>query len=249
MSKRKKPKTRSRSRKQNHSNDALAALTQDLLNADLTKAYSPRQIAKKLDINDKASKKALPNVLYQLEEEGKIKQLVNGKYQTTSEPRELIGRVDFVNPRYAFIICDELEQDIKVDTDYLQNALDGDLVKVLSFGPGYGSKRPEGEVIEIVERRRKEFVGRLEMSNRFAFVVPDSRKMHFDIFVRLEDLKGASNNDKVIVELTQWPEDDKNPVGKVIKVLGPAGENNAEIHSIMAEFDLPFEFQIGRAHV
>ena len=241
--KRKKPKTRSRSKKtSSYSNEQLAVMAQGLLDANLTKAYSPRQITKKLDLNDRSSKKALPNVLYKLEEDGKIRKIANGKYQTTTEPRTLLGRVDFVNPRFAFIICDELQQDIKVDADYLKNALDGDIVKVLSFGPGFGDRRPEGEVLEIVERKRKEFVGRVEMSNRFAFVVPDSRKMHFDIFVRLEDLKGASNNDKVIVELTKWPEEDKSPVGKVIKVLGPAGENNAEIHSIMAEFDLPFEF-------
>ena len=239
---RNKPKTRSHHRKQAYSNEQLAVMAQGLLDANLTKAYSPRQIAKKLDLNDRASKKAISNVIYKLEEERKIKMIANGKYQTTTEPKVLLGRVDFVNPRFAFIICDELEQDIKVDADYLQNALDGDIVKVLSFGPGFGDRRPEGEVLEIVERKRKEFVGRVEMSTRFAFVVPDSRKMHFDIFVRLEDLEGASNNDKVIVQLTKWPEEDKSPVGKVVKVLGPAGENNAEIHSIMAEFDLSFEF-------
>jgi len=240
--KRNKQKTRSRSKKQQFSNEQLAFQALSLLDANLTKAYSPRQIARRLNINDKASKNALPNILYKLEEEGKVKKILNGKYQTTAEPKILLGKVDFVNPRFAFIICEELEQDIKVDADYLQNALDGDIVKVLSFGPGTSEKRPEGEVIEIVERTRQEFVGRVEMSNRFAFVVPDSRKMHHDIFVRLDELKGAKNNDKVIVKLNQWPTEDKSPVGTVVKVLGPAGENNAEIHSIMAEFDLPFEF-------
>ncbi|WKN30022.1 ribonuclease R [Porifericola rhodea] len=240
--KRNNQKTRSRSKKQQFSKEQLAFQALSLLDANLTKAYSPRQIARRLNINDKASKNALPNILYKLEEEGKVKKILNGKYQTTAEPKILLGKVDFVNPRFAFIICEELEQDIKVDADYLQNALDGDIVKVLSFGPGTSEKRPEGEVIEIVERTKQEFVGRVEMSNRFAFVVPDSRKMHHDIFVRLDELKGAKNNDKVIVKLNQWPTEDKSPVGTVVKVLGPAGENNAEIHSIMAEFDLPFEF-------
>ncbi|MDF9798272.1 ribonuclease R [Catalinimonas alkaloidigena] len=243
MSKRRnKQKTRSRSKKQAYTKEQLAYMTIGLLDANLTKAYSVRQITKRLEIHDKASKNILPNILHKLEEEGKVKKIINGKYQTTAEPKVLLGKVDFVNPRFAFIICDELEEDIKVDADYLQNAIDGDIVKVLSFGPGIEGKRPEGEVLEVVERTRKEFVGRVEMSNRFAFIVPDSRKMHHDIFVRLEDLQGAKNNDKVIVKLIKWPEDDKSPVGKVIRVLGPAGENNAEIHSIMAEFDLPFEF-------
>ncbi|WPP52715.1 ribonuclease R [Catalinimonas niigatensis] len=240
--KRNKQKTRSRSKKQSYTNEQLTYMALGLLDANITKAYSSRQIAKKLDIHDKVSISTLPNVLDKLEEEGKVKKIINGKYQTTAEPKVLLGKVDFVNPRFAFIICDELEQDIKVEADHMQNAIDGDIVKVLSFGPGVGDKRPEGEVIEIVERTRQEFVGRVEMSNRFAFVIPDSRKMHHDIFVRLDDLEGAKNNDKVIVKLTQWPEEDKSPVGKVTRVLGPAGENNAEIHSIMAEFDLPFEF-------
>lgn len=217
-------------------------MAMSLLDADLTKAYSPTQIARKLDVKDKNSKKALSGIMEHLEEAGKVKQISNGKYKTTAEAKELLGRVDFVNPRFAFIICDELEQDIKVDADQLKNALDGDIVRVLSYGSGYGDRRPEGEVLEIVERKRTEFVGRVEMSTRFAFVVPDSRKMHMDIFVRLDELNGASNNDKVIVKITEWPSEDKNPVGKVVRVLGPAGENNAEIHSIMAEFDLPFEF-------
>ncbi|MFP4088674.1 MAG: ribonuclease R [Cyclobacteriaceae bacterium] len=239
---RKKQKTRTQSRKQSHSKEQLSQMAMSLLDADLTKAYSPTQIARKLDVKDKNSKKALSGIMEHLEEAGKVKQISNGKYKTTAEAKELLGRVDFVNPRFAFIICDELEQDIKVDADQLKNALDGDIVRVLSYGSGYGDRRPEGEVLEIVERKRTEFVGRVEMSTRFAFVVPDSRKMHMDIFVRLDELNGASNNDKVIVKITEWPSEDKNPVGKVVRVLGPAGENNAEIHSIMAEFDLPFEF-------
>lgn len=241
MAKQNKTKTRTRKKKQ-ATGSALEEMTMNLLNANLTKAYSPRQILKKLDLSDKASKAALPNILVKLEEEGKVRLVHRGKYQTTTEPQYLIGAVDFVNPRFAFIICEELDQDIKVSADALMNALDGDLVKVLSYGPGYGDRRPEGEVIEIVERRRREYVGRLEMSARYAFVVADSRKMHHDIFVRLEDLHGATHGDKVIIKVTEWPTEDKKPVGKVTRVLGPAGENNAEIHSIMAEFDLPFEF-------
>ncbi len=239
--KKNRTKTRSRSKKQT-SHHALKDMAMQVLDANLTKAYSPRNIAKKLNLSDKASKDALYSIMEDLEEQGKVRRISREKYQSTSEPKYLIGEVDFVNPRYAFIICDELEQDIRVSADYLMNALDGDRVKVLSYGPGFNDRRPEGEVVEIVERRRKDYVGRLEMSPRYAFVVPDSKKMHHDIFVRLEDLHGASHGDKVIVSLTEWPSEDKSPVGKVTRVLGPAGENNAEIHSIMAEFELPFEF-------
>ncbi len=242
MAKKEKTKTRSRSNKNASTQHALEESTLNLLNANLTKAYTHKQILRKLELSDRVSKAAMPVLLEKLEEQGKVRSIAHGKYQSTSEPEYLIGKVDFVNPRYAFIICEGLEKDLKVSADDLMNAMDGDLVKVLSYGPGHGDRRPEGEVIEIVERKRKDVVGRLEMSARYAFVIPDSKKLHHDIFVRLDDLHGASHGDKVIVSITEWPTGDKNPVGKVTRVLGPAGENNAEIHSIMAEFDLPFEF-------
>ncbi|HCB46557.1 MAG TPA: ribonuclease R, partial [Algoriphagus sp.] len=102
--------------------------------------------------------------------------------------------------------------------------------------------RTEGKVLEILERDRDEFVGRVEISPRFAFVVPDFKKMHKDIFVHRGDLMGAEHNEKVIVKMTEWREGDKNPTGKVIRVLGKAGVHEVEIHSIMAEFGLPFEY-------
>lgn len=124
----------------------------------------------------------------------------------------------------------------------LKNALDGDKVRVMILPhKGRGNKR-EGKVLEIVERCRDEFVGRVEISPRFAFVVPDFKKMHQDIFVKKSDLIGAQHNQKVIVKLTDWKEGDKSPTGKIIRVLGEAGDHEVEIHSIMAEFGLPFEY-------
>ena len=214
----------------------------EVLNANLTKAYSSNQLVRQLKLTTKSDKSAIAPLLSTLEKKGKVKSLPRGKYQTTTEPSFILGKVDFVNPRFAFIVSDELEQDMRVEAYELQNALDGDTVKVISYGAGTADRRPEGEVVEVVERGRTQYVGRLEMSARYAFVIADYRKMYDDIYVRLEDLHGANNKDKVIVDITEWPDGDRNPVGKISRVLGPAGENNAEIHSIMAEFDLPFEF-------
>jgi ribonuclease R len=96
--------------------------------------------------------------------------------------------------------------------------------------------------LEIVQRHRDEFVGRVEISPRFAFVVADFKKMHHDIFIRLSDLQGAEHNQKVVVKMTEWRDEDKNPTGKILRVLGEAGNHEVEIHSIMAEFGLPFEY-------
>ncbi len=214
----------------------------ETLNANLSKAYTSKQLITQLNLSTKADKSAVIPLLEQLEQQGKVRALPRGKYQTTAEPSFILGKVDFVNPRFAFIVSDDLEQDMRVEAYELQGAVDGDTVKVISYGSGTADRRPEGEVVEVVERGRTQYVGRLEMSARYAFVIADYRKMYDDIYVRLDQLNGATNGDKVIVNITEWPAGDRNPVGTVTRVLGPAGENNAEIHSIMAEFDLPFEF-------
>ena len=106
-----------------------------------------------------------------------------------------------------------------------------------------GSRRAEGRVEEIVTRAREEFVGKIDVSSNFAFVIPDNKKYHFDVFVYPEKVGGAIQNDKVVCRIKKWQDGGrKNPVGEVVQVLGPAGENEAEIHSIMAEFELPFKF-------
>ncbi len=244
MGKKKQPKTRTRnkSKKTKNINTELKEEALHFMDANLSKAYSARQVARRLGLTDNRAKAQMQGILETLEREGKVRQVFRNKYQSTTEPVTLEGRVDYVNPRFAFIVCEGLEYDIKVQAEDLMEALDGDLVKVISYGKGFRDRSPEGEVLEIIERGRTEYVGRVEMSKNFAFVVPDYRKMHVDIFVGPEVLKGAKNRDKVIVEITKWPTADKNPVGKVTKVLGPAGENNAEIHSIMAEFGLPLAF-------
>ena len=96
--------------------------------------------------------------------------------------------------------------------------------------------------MEIIERNRKEFVGRVQTAGNYAFVIPDFRKMYFDIFVSSSNMLGAQPDDKVVVEIVQWPQPNKKPEGKITRVLGKSGENEAEIHSIMAEFGLPFGF-------
>lgn len=119
--------------------------------------------------------------------------------------------------------------------------MDGDTVEVLVFPTKHG-KRPEGQVERILSRKASEFVGKIEFSTRYAFVVPDNRKVHLDIFIPLNKVKDANHRDKVIVKINKWPSHGQNPEGEVTRTLGPAGKHEAEMHSIMAEFGLPFEF-------
>ncbi len=207
------------------------------------KAWSIRQMIQALGVRDKKSKNTVSEVAFRLEDEGVIKRNPDGRFVSKQMPKTLQGVVDHVNSRFAYIICEELDEDVYVKTDDLKFAVDGDTVKFELVGKFHGKFHPEGRVTEIVQRKKDEFVGKLELSKRFAFVVPDNRKVHVDIFIHPEHTLEARANDKVIVKIDRWHDKtNKSPVGKVVRVLGRAGENEAEIHSIMAEFDLPFTF-------
>lgn len=219
-------------------------LTQ-FLDSHFGEEFAVKQLIKKLSLRDATAKKSLDEALQELVASGSISKNPRNLYSSAADPEFIIGEVDFVNARFAFIIPEDHEKkenDILVKEADLKTALDGDKVRVMILPhKGRGNKR-EGKVLEITERNRDEFVGRVEISPRFAFVVPDFKKMHQDIFVKKSDLIGAQHNQKVVVKLTDWKEGDKSPTGKIIRVLGEAGDHEVEIHSIMAEFGLPFEY-------
>lgn len=205
------------------------------------KTYSARQLIRKLNIKQKHLKNNLEGALLDLLKEEAIVMKEGGKFSIGVRSGDIVGKVDYVNPKFAYIITDEFDKDIYVRTDDLKNAMDDDIVK-LKVSSINKSGHPVGFVTEIIQRNRLEFVGRVELSDNYAFVVPDFKKMHFDFFIRPEDINKAKNNDKVIVRLKEWNERDKNPIGEIIDILGPAGDHEAEMHSIIAEFGLPFDF-------
>jgi ribonuclease R len=216
-----------------------------LLEEMIGKEYNPAQITKKLGIKKKSLIVDLYKLLDQLEDEGLITQTDSGSYRSSSKvktSKNLTGTVDHVNPRFAYVITgEEGVKDIYVKTRDLNTALHGDTVTISLLGRATG-QNPEGKVTEVVKRARSRFVGRLEVSKSYAFVVPDFKKIYQDFFIYNENINGAKTNDKVVFEVTRWGDGDKSPEGKVVEVLGKTGENEAEIHSIMAEFDLPFRF-------
>ena len=237
-------KRNSRPKKQSNSKSSkqIQSLIVDFLSQHPGRGYQVKQILKGLGVRDRKSKEIVTKAIFGLEDHGTIKKLRNGSFTIEGHSNTVEGVVDYVNARFAFVVtAEENQADIWVSKDDLLGAFDDDKVKVVLKPKNRGRHR-EGKVIEIIERCRDEFVGRLEISTRYAFVIPDFKKMFHDIYVRLDDLGEAEHNDKVIVKITDWPERDKKPEGKIIRKLGKAGDHNAEIHSIMAEFGLPFEF-------
>lgn len=212
-----------------------------MLDQSAGKGYSFKQIVKKLGLKKKDDIKIAGFALDSLYDQQKITQSNEGAYKSTRSEQELTGIVDHVSSRFAYVRLGNDRADVYVKGSDLGSAVDGDTVSLKLLAGRHG-EHEEGRVIKVLKRNRDRFVGKVEVSKNFAFVVPDYRKMHTDFFIYPENINQAKTGDKVLIEVTSWATDDKKPEAKVIEVLGRAGENEAEIHSIMAEFGLPFRF-------
>ncbi len=131
---------------------------------------------------------------------------------------------------------------ISIYDEDTHHALPGDRVKVGIHAKKYGNHKLHGEVIEIVKRREKPFVGTLDVQHSVAFLSVPTGILQSDIVIPVEKLKGATNGQKVVVKVTDWPQEARNPIGEVIDVLGEEGDNNTEMHAILAEFGLPYKY-------
>lgn len=180
-------------------------------------------------------------ILYDLTDLDFLHEVSTGKFKLKSKIGHITGTVDMTARGAAFIVSDDLEEDVFVSQSNLNRALHGDVVKVYLFARRK-SKQPEGEVVEIIKRKKTTFVGIIEISKNYAFLISDSRQMPYDIFLPLTKLNGAKDGEKAIVQITEWPKKSKNPVGQVVSVLGKPGENDTEMHAILAEYDLPYQF-------
>jgi len=140
----------------------------------------------------------------------------------------------------GYLTSNDLPKDIYIHKKNMNKALHLDNIKIEVIE---GKGRPlEGKVVDIIERFKDTFVGTLQVSDRYAFLVPDSNKMPVDIFIPLNQLKGGTDGQKAVGRITNWKDDAKSPNGVIDEVLGNAGENEAEIHSILHEYDLPYNF-------
>lgn len=208
-----------------------------------------KQVAKIMGIRDNAGKDAINQLLVNLLEQGKLIEERPYRYLLSPEliheygPKKqyVEGVVDMKNTGKAYVIPDDGGEDIYIAPNNTGKALHGDRVKVAMF-PKRKSKKNEGEIVEVLQRAKSDFVGIFSLSHGFAFVVADSRTMPTDIFIPKGKYKGAKNGQKVIAHLTEWPNNSRNPFGEIVKVLGTPGENNVEMQSILAEYDYPLDF-------
>ena len=204
-------------------------------------SFNYKQISKSLNLSDQSDKAILPDVLRDMAKNGLIKEAYPGKYKTVEKRGYISGTVDMTRSGYGYIVTEDLEEDVFVAEKNLHSALHGDKVKVLLFAKRKGA-RPEGEVVEVMERVRTSFVGTVEILPNFAFLVPDNKNMPFDLFIPINKLNGAKQGQKAVAKVVEWNPKSKNPVAEIIKVLGDPGLHETEIHAILAEFELPYDF-------
>ena len=205
------------------------------------KSFNYKQLSSAFGFKDMTNKKLITIILLELVDQGKLREIQRGKFSLNDSEDFVEGRVDMTSRGAAYIVVEGSDDDIYIDPKNTNTALNGDIVKVNVFA-NKNRNKSEGEVLEVLVRKQTEFVGVIEKSANFSFVVTDSTRMPVDIFVSNDKLKNANDGDKVIAKITEWPLDKKNPFGKIIEVLGKPGDNETEMHAILAEFGLPYEF-------
>lgn len=212
-----------------------------ILNEDSEKSYNYKQIAAKIGIEDTDGKTQVLKKLAELISTQKIKETDRGKFKINVDRKYNVGTLDVTSNGNAYFISDDFDDDIFIPSINLNKGLHKDTVKVYTYNKR-GSKKLEADVVEVLERAKTEFVGVLQLNKNFGFVIPDDNKMYADLFVSQNKINGAEDGDKVVVTLTDWPSNSKNPFGKITQVLGKPGDHNTEIHSILVEYGLPYEF-------
>ncbi len=207
-------------------------------------SFNYKQVASRLGFTDAVSREKIIQKINELKTQNKIKEVDKGKYEYVPEQHYHYGIVDMTSNGNAYVECEDLEHDIYIPQRNLNKAFDNDYVKVYVY-KRKKNKKQEGDIIEIIERAKTEFVGVLQLSKNFGFVVPDDNKMYTDIFIPKNLLNGAEDGDKVLVKFTEWPDKSRNPFGEIITVLGKPGDHNTEMHSILVEYGLPYKFPDG----
>ncbi len=205
------------------------------------KVLNYKQVSAKLQITDPHLRRQLSELLKEMKKKGMLKEVQTGRYKMKQQGAVINGTVDMTRMGYGFIITDDIDEDVFVSSRNLNTALHGDKVKVRVLVQRKGN-RPEGDVIEITERARETFVGTVEVMPQFSFLIPDNKGMPFDLFIPKDKLKGAKQGMKAVARITEWDKRQKNPVAEIVEVLGMPGENETEMHSILAEFELPYKF-------
>ena len=203
--------------------------------------FSIKQIFRSLNLTTHPLKMLCVDILNEMAEDDFIQVMENGHFKLNNHGVILTGKFQRKSNGKNTFLPEDGSEPIFIAERNSGHAMHGDKVKISLTAKRKGRK-VEGEVIEIIERAKDTFVGTLKVDKFYAFLLTEDRTLANDIFIPRDMLKGGKDGDKAVVKITKWPEDAKNPIGKVIDILGQAGDNNTEMHAILAEFGLPYVY-------
>jgi ribonuclease R len=216
----------------------------DLFAHSPQKQLNYKQVSASVGATNAHDRELVVKVLAELKAKETLKEPSRGKYQLGKPMAFVQGRVDLTQSGSAYVITDQIKEDIYIPPKFVGHALQGDLVNVFLLARKK-RKGPEGQITEVVERAKTDFVGTVEVNRNFAFLVPDSRKMPVDLYIPLDKLNGAKHGEKAIGRLTDWPKEASSPFGEITEVLGKPFENETEMAAILADKGLPLRFPEG----
>jgi len=214
----------------------------NIFNENAEKTYNYKQISTLLNIKSESQRVFINQLLYELLDEDFLTEISRGKFKVNSRGGYIEGIIDRQGVK-TFLLPDDGGEPVFIPERKTNHALLNDRVKVFLYARRKG-QMPEGEVVEVIKRAKDTFVGILEVSENFAFLISDNRVMTNDVFIPKTKLNGAKNGQKVVVKLLEWQPNMKNPVGEVVDVLGEKGDNTTEMHAILAEFGLPYKYPV-----
>ena len=230
-------------------NDAFISTVESLFSSNPFKSYNFRQVARQLGVTDKVSKEVVKSLLEKLTAREIIIELNRGKYKYNPDllndkilTATVEGVVDMKQTGKAYVAVPGLDEDIFIGAGQTGHALHGDTVRVHLF-PMRRGRKVEGQIVEVLKRAKSQFVGTVQITGKFAFLIPDDVSVPVDIFIPGESLNKARHGQKAIARITDWPERSKNPFGEITQVLGTPGDNNVEMNSILASFEFPLQFR------
>ena len=236
MSKKKEKKAGKRMKKKD-----LVKVILDLFHQKPSEVISLKRLFEQLKLTTHPLKMLSMDILEELKDDGYISEVESHRYKLNSYGVELTGTFQRKSNGKNSFIPDGGGEPIMIAERNSAHAMSGDKVRIAFFAKRHG-RAAEGEVVEILERANDTFVGTLEVAKSYAFLLTENRTLANDIFIPKENLKGGKNGDKAVVKIVEWPDKAKNPKGMVIDILGKAGDNNTEMHAILAEFGLPYTY-------
>ena len=234
------------SQKNNNKLQEIGRLILNFMNKNSAKIYNYKQISDGIDYKNPRQRELVIQSIHKLLADSRIKETEKGKYIISLNIEgTLTGTIDFNQAGNAYVRVDGVNDDVFIHSKNVKDAIQGDKVLIVTYN--FKGKKMEGSVLEVLERKRDTFVGTFQLikHKEFGFVVCDKKHINTDIFIPLGKNGGANEGDKVVVKMTEWRSGEKNPTGEIISVLGVPGDHETEIHSILAEYGLPYSFPEG----